>query len=160
LWHNSRAHRTLFDFAVIFDQIVKPDSKLADISTGAINEPLLHAFMLQLGFTPITKESGLRQFQRRGWVLVDATYEPVNALSDAARDEVIARDYPLLHDDLTELMPDRSIPLVLITANVCRILEPKLAAGGFHVLNGGRVIYFPSTGQQKKFGPVSPKKNP
>ena len=91
--------------------------------------------------------------------MVDATYEPVNALSDAARDEVIARDYPLLHDDLTELMPDRSIPLVLITANVCRVLEPKLATGGFHVLNGGRVIDFPSTGQQKKFGPVSPKKN-
>jgi hypothetical protein len=24
LWHNSRAHRILFDFAVVFDQFVKP----------------------------------------------------------------------------------------------------------------------------------------
>ena len=44
---------------------------------GAVSEPLFAAFMLQLGFTPTTKEMGLREFQRRGWILVDATYEPV-----------------------------------------------------------------------------------
>jgi len=48
-------------------------------------------------------------------------------------------------------MSDRSIPLVLIKENVCRILEPKLAEDGLNVLNGGRVIYFPSTGRQKQF---------
>jgi hypothetical protein len=48
--------------------------------TGAITEPLFEALMQQLGFAPDTKESGLREFQRRGWVLIDATYEPVNAL--------------------------------------------------------------------------------
>jgi hypothetical protein len=48
-------------------------------------------------------------------------------------------------------MSDRSIPLVLIKANVCRILEPKLTDDGFNVLNGGRITYFPSTGRQKEF---------
>ena len=60
--------------------------------TGALTEPLFAGLMLQLGFSPTSKESGLREFQRRGWVLVDATYEPVNALSGAARNEVITGD--------------------------------------------------------------------
>jgi hypothetical protein len=85
---------------------------------------------------------------------VDATYRPVDKLAKDARhdrDKVIARDYPLLLDDLTGLMPNRSVPLVLIKANVCRILEPLLSKDGFRVLNGGRAIYFPSHGRQSDF---------
>jgi hypothetical protein len=47
-------------------------------------------------------------------------------------------------------MSDRLIPLVLIKANVCR-LRPKLVQDGFNVLNGDRLIYFPSTSRQKEF---------
>jgi hypothetical protein len=72
-------------------------------------------------------------------------------LNPSSRDKVIVRDYPLLRDDLTALMADRSTPLVLIKTNVCRLLEPKLRQDGFNVLNRGRVIYFPSTGRQKEF---------
>jgi hypothetical protein len=117
----------------------------------ARSEALFAALMRQLGISPISKENGLLEFQRRGWVLVDATYEPVNTTKCSSRDGVIARDYPLLRDDLATLMPKRSSPLVLIKANVCRILEPKLAKDGFNVLNGGRVIYFPGTGWQREF---------
>jgi hypothetical protein len=60
---------------------------------GAISEPLFAALMKQLRYIPTTKESGLREFQRKGWLLVDATYEPVNGLSNVARDNVIERDY-------------------------------------------------------------------
>ena len=118
---------------------------------GAVSEPLFAAFMLQLGFTPTTKEMGLREFQRRGWILVDATYEPVNAQSGVARDEIIVRDYPLLRDDLGELLPDRSTPLILMKANVCELLGPKLAEDGFNVLNKGQSVYFPSHGRQSDF---------
>jgi hypothetical protein len=83
--------------------------------------------------------------------LVDATYEPVNALSLSSRNRVIARDYPLLCRDLDNLISNRSVPLVLVKASVCRILEPKLGKDGFTVLNRGRVIYFPGTGRQKDF---------
>src|SRR5262245_3929421 len=48
--------------------------------TGATSEPLFAALMKQLRFSASRKEDGLREFQRRGWVLVDATYEPVNHL--------------------------------------------------------------------------------
>jgi len=57
---------------------------------GAPSEPLFAALMKQLDPSRpsrATKEVGLREFQRRGWLLVDATYEPVNKLdrSSAAR---------------------------------------------------------------------------
>jgi hypothetical protein len=123
-------------------------------TTGSTKEHLFAAIMLQLGVSPLTKEAGLRELQQRGWVLVDATYQPVDKLTEDAshdRNEVIARDYPLRLDDLASLMPNRSIPLVLIKANVCRILEPLLSKDGFSVLNGGKAIYFPSNGRQTEF---------
>jgi len=102
---------------------------------GSPSEPLFAALMMQLRVFPLTKEEGLREFQRRGW----------------SRNRVIERAYPLLRDDLASLMSDRSIPIVLIKENVCRILRPKLVQDGFNVLNGERLIYFPSTSRQKEF---------
>lgn len=119
--------------------------------TGRPSEPLFSALMRQLRFSASTKEQGLREFQRRGCLLVDATYEPVNNLSGPARNAVITQDYPQLRDDLKNLPGGCSNPLVLVKANVCRTLEPKLREDGFSVLNGGRVIYFPSHGQQGRF---------
>jgi hypothetical protein len=45
----------------------------------------------------------------------------------------------------------REVPLVLIKANVCRLLEPRLKKDGFRVLNKDRIIPFPSTGHQLDF---------
>ena len=117
---------------------------------GSTSEPLFAALMLQLRFSPTSKESGLREFQKRGWVLVDATYEPVN-VDGKNCDAVIARDYRLLRDDLAAMLPNRSIPIILVKANVYRLLERRLTEDGFNVLNRGRVVYFPSTGRQKDF---------
>lgn len=118
---------------------------------GVPSEQLFAALMRHLRLDPIVKEAGLEAFQKRGWLLVDATYEPVNALSSSERDEIIARDYPLLRQDLATLTPDRSVPLILIKANVCRVLAPRLTADGFNVLNSGQVVFFPSHGRQNEF---------
>ena len=107
--------------------------------------------MREIGVSPATKDEGLRAFQARGWLLVDATYEPVNSYDSKRKDEVISRDYGLLRDDLLRLSPDRDAPIVLIKKNVCSLLEPRLTADGFNVLNGGRLVYFPSTGRQRQF---------
>jgi hypothetical protein len=138
-----------------------PASGLYFYKAGRTGEPLFAAMMKQLGLSPTTKEDGLREFQQRGWVLVDATYEPINKLGpdlNRDRDGMIDRAYPLLCADLVSLMPDRLTPLVLIKANVCRILKPKLEQDRFRVLNGDIVIPFPAFGQQKRFhetfGPV------
>jgi hypothetical protein len=119
--------------------------------SGATNEPLFTALMKQIGISPATKDDGLREFQRRGWVLLDATYEPVNQLTDSSRNSVIERDYPALRDELDRLISDRAVPLALIKTNVCEILEPKLSKDGFNVLNRGKRIPFPSSGRQREF---------
>jgi hypothetical protein len=118
---------------------------------GSITEPLFAALVKQLGVSAASKEAGLLEFQRHGWVLVDATYQPVNALSPSGRNAVVRRDYPQLRQDLRVLTGGRSTPLLLLKANICRILEPQLIGDGFNVINRGRVVYFPSTGQQLRF---------
>jgi hypothetical protein len=119
--------------------------------TGSISEALFAALMRQLRFSPLDKDTGLREFQRIGWTLVDATYEPVNGRTKRDRNSVIARDYPLLRDDLKTLTRDNSTPLVLIKANVCQLLERKLTQDNFNVINRGSPIYFPSHGRQREF---------
>jgi hypothetical protein len=122
---------------------------------GDTSEPLFSALMRQLPFSPASKEIGLREFKRRGWVLVDATYEPVNLPKGSKRDKVIARDYHLLRDDLARLSPDRSVPLILIKKNVCRLLRLRedgfrgstLAASSTFQVWGGRKISIGSSVQ-------------
>ena len=120
---------------------------------GKVSEPLFSALMKQLGIQPKTKFEGLCEFQKRGWALIDATYDPVNAHDERGRDLVIDRDYPELCGDLKRLLATRwnGVPLVLIKANVCKLLEPKLKEDWFNVLNKGRIVYFPSNGHQRDF---------
>src|SRR5215203_4993689 len=118
---------------------------------GRRTEPLFSALMKRLGASPESKEDGLREFQRHGWVLVDATYEPVNDLPLLRRNQVIDRDYPRLRDDLSALLPDRAVPVILIKANVCDLLEQRLKDDGFNVVNRGRRIAFPAFGKQPDF---------
>jgi hypothetical protein len=120
---------------------------------GKVSEPLFSALMKQLGMQPTTKREGLAEFQRRGCILVDATYEPVNALDKRNRNLAIVRDYDALRDDLKRLLDTRwkEIPIILVKANVCKLLELKLKAEGFNVLNKGRSVYFPSSGRQRDF---------
>jgi len=63
----------------------------------------------------------------------------------------LERGYPLLRDDLAAMLPDHSVPIVLVKSNVCRLLGPKLKEDGFNVLNNDQVVFFPSTGRQKEF---------
>lgn len=119
---------------------------------GLVSEPLFSALMKRLGFVPSTRAEGLAELQPRGWLLVDATYQPVNLLSPKERDAVIEADYPLLRNDLRSLLGEpSSAPIIVIKANVCRLVEPRLARDGFTVLNRGSVVYFPSHGQQGRF---------
>ena len=120
---------------------------------GKVTEPLFAAMMKQINCNPTTKEEGLREFQHRGWVLVDTTYEPVNdpGRKKKDRDAVILRDYPLLLADLEKMLPDKSMPIILMKKNVCRLLERKLTDDGFNVLNKGRAVSFPSHSWQSDF---------
>src|SRR5262249_41592665 len=78
-------------------------------------------------------------------------HDVVNELSPSKRNRAIVGGYQSLREDLARLSPDRSVPLILIKENVCRLLEARLREDGFNVLNAGRVIYFPSHGRQNDF---------
>jgi hypothetical protein len=101
-----------------------------------------------LGIEPHSKE-GLTAFATRGYLIVNATYTPVNNLKDKEADSIITRDFPELVDDLRK-HAGSATDVVLVKANVCN-LERKLKGVGFNILNGGVRIPFPGTGNQGKF---------
>jgi hypothetical protein len=122
--------------------------------SGRKTEPIFLAFMEQLLFTPANKTAGLREFQRRGWLLIDATHEPIDKKfkqKDPLRDAVIVRDYPLLKADIEAVSGGKRLPIVLVKANVCEVLDPLLTADGFNVLNRGRKVYLPVNGNLGHF---------
>jgi hypothetical protein len=53
-----------------------------------------------LEITPTSKETGLKEFAARGYLLLDATYTPVNRSNRKKRTAIILRDFPLLVEDL------------------------------------------------------------
>ncbi len=120
-------------------------------SAGPTTEPLFSAMMRDVvEMTPTCKADGLKEFQARGYFLIDSTYTPVNRLSDKEKEATILHDFEALVADLRQYAkPDTGI--VLVKANVCRLLEPKLQEVGFNILNRGTVIPFPASGQQGKF---------
>ena len=118
---------------------------------GILSEPLFSAMMKLLNFNPQNKRDGLRYFAGSGHFLVDATYEPVNKLKGKIRDNTILKNYENLVTDLEKLGDPKQINFILVKANICRLLEPRLLSIGFNVQNNGIIIPFPSSGQQKKF---------
>ncbi|MDT8067944.1 MAG: hypothetical protein ROO76_07215 [Terriglobia bacterium] len=118
---------------------------------GKTTEPLFKAMMKDvLGKFPSTKEEGLQDFAAKGYLIIDATYTPVNNLGDPEADAIIVRDFLQLLEEL-RAHAQPSTKIVLVKTNICRLLEKRLDEEGFRVLNGGVTIPFPSTGQQSKF---------
>ena len=118
---------------------------------GKTSEPLFAELMKFLKISVGSKSEGLNYFTKSGYLLVDATYQPVNELKGKERDKTILNDFDNLVEDLGNINPDKTIPLILVKANICKILEPRLKQEGFNVLNNDIVVPFPSTGQQKRF---------
>lgn len=119
---------------------------------GKTSEPLFRAMMKDvLGIASNSKEEGLKQFAARGYLVIDATYTPVNRFTDRQKEAAILANFPHLISELRRYKGSQT-GIVLVQANVCRLLEPKLRESGFNVLNRGKVIPFPSSGQQNKFG--------
>lgn len=119
---------------------------------GKTTEHLFSAMMrCVLNFAPDSKEKGLKEFRDKGYFLVDASYTPVNHLPRAQRKHIILRDYKTLVKDLRNLIGNKKIPVTLVKANICRLLEERLKKDRFNVINKNLVIPFPSNGWQKKF---------
>ena len=118
---------------------------------GSVGEPLFSAMMKLLEFEPQDKREGLKYFAESGYFLVDATYEPVNTLKGKNRKDKILENYPNLFADLRKFCVSKQIKVILVKANICRLLEPRLFSDGFNVQNQGVIVPFPSNGWQNKF---------
>jgi len=119
---------------------------------GATGEPLFVAMMKMMGRAPNNKREGLLWFKDCGYLLMDATYQVVNkSMSNARRNQVILDDFDALVEDLLAVDPRQTAPLILVKANICRLLGPHLVEAGFNVLNNGTMVPFPASGQQNAF---------
>jgi hypothetical protein len=122
-------------------------------ASGSIGEPLYRSMMLcVMGKEFKTKSAGLEAFSKAGYLLVDATYTSVNQMSDSERNAVIVGDYNLLVEDLNSVSKNKKAKIVLIKANICRLLRNRLSLDNFSVLNIEKdIIPFPSNGWQNVF---------
>jgi hypothetical protein len=102
--------------------------------SGPVTESLFKTMMRALSYNPATKEDGLREFQRRGCLLLDATYRPVDGLSKEAHKKVVLQSYSALVAELTKMLPDKSTPILLVRARVREVLERRLRNDGFTLL--------------------------
>lgn len=119
---------------------------------GEITEPLFKAMMELIGYKPADKISGLTEFAKKGFIIVDASYTPVNHYKEGReRDQAIMIWRSTLSKDLEILTPEKKTPVVLVKANICRLFGELLKSAGFNVINNGVTIPFPATGQQGKF---------
>lgn len=122
---------------------------------GKVSEPLFNGMMKLIEYKPINKKEGLEFFKSKGYILLDATYKQVNRLKGKERDDTILSDYKNLISDLKAISPDKDVPIILVKANICKMLDGRLTAEGYNVINKGVVIPFPSTGNQKRFHSVA-----
>ncbi|MCD6471356.1 hypothetical protein J7K86_02410, partial [bacterium] len=53
--------------------------------------------------------------------------------------------------DLKKIFKNKKVKIILVKANVCRLLEKQLLNDKFNVINNELVIPFPVYGQQKTF---------
>lgn len=119
---------------------------------GKTGEPLFSAMMKVIGHEPAIKEDGLVAFSKTGFFLVNATYSPVNHIkSMKKRNEAILADLPELIQDLKYSLGNQQVRVVLVKANICRLLEEPLKTAGFRVINNGTIVPFPSHNHQPNF---------
>ena len=76
---------------------------------GKTSEPLFAELMKFLKISVGSKSEGLNYFTKSGYLLVDATYQPVNELKGKERDKTILNDFDNLVEDLGNINPDKTI---------------------------------------------------
>ena len=77
------------------------------------------------GWTPKSKVQGLESLKENGVVLLDATYQQVNNMTQRQRRDIMREEYPLLRTRL----PDA--PIVIGMVGVLEAVKDLLVADGF-----------------------------
>lgn len=122
------------------------------------HEWLFKAMMKIIGYKFIefnanTKFVGLNAFKEKEYLLIDASYKPVNQINDKnLRNIAIMEEFEVLMKELEELKAlEKNIPIILVKANIFALFNSCLKSKGFNIINEGIVVPFPSHGQQGRF---------
>lgn len=101
---------------------------------------------MQKGFD---KKPLLKEFQRLGFFVVDASYTPVNGFPNPKRRRTIIGDIPRLVDETRKLNPEK---ILIVKASIFAVVKSALREAGFggKILNE-RALPFPSHGHQKTY---------
>ena len=111
---------------------------------GRVSEVLFRAFMKFIDFVPSDKDEGLKKLAKRGYLLVNPVYVPVNKLPDKEADKIILENYQNFLADLNVLIKeDKTTPIILVKSNILRLLEQPMLSDGYNVINRGLLIPFP-----------------
>jgi hypothetical protein len=120
---------------------------------GRLKESLFRAMMHDvLEIAPETKAQGLGEFAARGFLLIDATYTPVNGYREGpVRDKIVVDGFHFLVEELQKYARAET-RVILVKKNVCNLLARRLKdLNRFHILNSEDIIPFPGSGQQARF---------
>lgn len=110
---------------------------------GRTSEVLFRAFMKFISFVPTNKDEELKELAKRGYLLVNPVYVPVNKLPDKEADKIILDNYQNFLTDLNILIGKKTPPIILVKSNILRILEQPMLSDGYNVINKGLLIPFP-----------------
>lgn len=119
---------------------------------GRVSEILFRSFMQLIKFSATTKDLGLKEFARQGYLLVDPIYIPVDKLDDKEADILILKNYKEFTKDLNKLIDNKKkTPIILVKSNILKILEKPLISDGYNVVNNGLMVPFPLHYHTKNF---------
>lgn len=112
--------------------------------SGRTSEVLFRAFMKLIDFVPVDKNEGLKELAKRGYLLVNPVYIPVNKIPEKEADTIILNNYKKFLKDLNDLIKNqKKVPVILVKSNILRLLEKPLISDEFNVINEGILIPFP-----------------
>ena len=111
--------------------------------TGKTSETLFSRMMEFMDFKDYeNKKEGLEEFQKRGYFLVDTTYEPVNNIrDDYKRNKKVINNIPSLINDLEEIFQRAGIKqkgrvkIIIVIKPICRMLRGILKELGYKIIN-------------------------
>lgn len=112
---------------------------------GSKSEQLFVVMMKYIGYSPENKEDGLKEFSKRGYFLMDATYNQIDKVTNPSkRNLFIVNDIPLLASKLLNLEKRRGVKIIPVKKNICQIVSGPLKSIGFNVLDISLPFPFPN----------------
>lgn len=117
---------------------------------GNKKEHLFKVMMNFIDYEPKDKTDGLREFSKKGYFLIDSTYDQINGIKKSRdRNYKIIANIANFVNDIEDIVKNKRVKIIPIKKNVCKILSGPLESIGFKVLNEN--IPFPNTYQLKTF---------